>query len=285
MLNIGELYHYDSLLNQSNPANLQASIYGVDFSEHTTNLDGEKLVKLKNHFIDSYSHELKESNLNKAHDLWIAITSVLTKHGDTDELDELNTTGQLEIIQQEVSAWLKKGQDLDELEKMLNDFEVISSSLESYSLYYGLRVLWYISSRFREKSKNQIVVDSFYEELEKQDFKKMDEMVALTIPSLYPLFKASSIETCAYLGNSQEAINRLEAMVHAKEDLKVVLCLGIDEETVQKIQKHFQNKLLVCVIPEAMSQNQNGTNFFAELGLKTIGLSEAVIKNEIKTPN
>jgi hypothetical protein len=283
MLNIGELYYYDNQLDIQSDLN-NVAILGIDSNEikNNSNSDLEFLIKLKDVFIENYAHELKLSKLDNSHDIWNEITSVLTsKSADFDD-SMLNQNDALSSLKYDLSSWLKSGQNPTELDAIIKNFEIVSSgSLELYSICYGLKVLSYISNKFSVKSDSEEkVVDNFFEENNLNNLVKVNEMLALCPTTLAPLFQASEIDVIHYNENYNNLLHSLTTKIEENENITVLLTLGVSEEVLLKLKKQLGHKMLICNIPETISKSTE-SNFFAQLGLKTIGLSESAIKNEV----
>lgn len=283
MLNIGELYHYDNQLETATEVG-NVSIFCIDHnlikSDHLSELD--LLVKLKDTFIETYAHELAISSLSRAHLMWNEITSVLINKSADFNSELLSSNDPFAELAQDLKHWLENGQQSQELGAILKNFEVVASgNLELFSIYYGLKVLNFISNKFNlESDSGSKVVDTFFEENNLNGLTKIHEMIAICPSTLAPLFQASEIEVIHYDSNFDRMIGAIVARLEKNENISLVLTLGVDEDILVRIKKYFDNRLLICTIPESVS-SVNKTNFFAELGLKTIGMSESSIKNEL----
>lgn len=283
MLNIGELYYFDNQLD-SNLDIGSIEIFGVDSSliKDNQNSSLDNLLKIKDNFIISYGLELKKSKLNESHQIWKQITGIFVENQHSNSNEKLSSTSPFATLAKDLEMWVDEGQKTSELEQIIVDFSVESSSnLELFTIYYGLRVLNYITNKYNFGVGDTVkTLDQFKLQDSYKNLLKVDEMVAVCQSNLSPLFLASDIDVIIYSSDYPKLLNTLKVKLETDPNLNVILTLGIDDETLAKLKKVLGNQCLICTIPESVSSD-NKTNFFAELGLKTIGISESNIKTQL----
>lgn len=282
ILNLGELYFFDKQLDSSVSSLAEINIMGVEFSSKMEKLSPVELLnKYKDDFIDKYSEILRENNQTHINYIWNKITDVFLVEGNNINPEITTDDNLIEGILNLINDWIDNGQKIEELQGVLSEIEVITAnSLQGFSLYYGLRVLYYLSSLLIKY--NNIELTDFADTVVAEnnfdpfDLNQKDIILGICPPSLSGLFNSSGIETITNIDDPTSLINAIEGFVQKKPETKLLISLSITDSTLEKIEKRFAGKLIICPIPENVG-NINKENYFAKLALKTIGLPKTAL--------
>lgn len=287
MLNLGELYYYDNVIDDQIPFRTLLPLGVEDRIDWHSYDELTFLNSIKDVFISEYTQLLRDSGLNQALQVWDVITDIYVSKIDEGQ-GGANETNLINKIKSLLNEWIIDGQNYTKLGHLLEDIRIeCSPSLEAFSIYYGIKVLHTITENTRKlyNTTSDYVGDRDVDGKDTDenifDVQEIDKMLALCPDSLSSLFNSNGIETITNIDNITQLINALEGVIRKDQLIKLIISYGVPDSSIILLKKHFKNKLIFCKIPQEISTSDT-TNYFASLALRTIGLSESIIKSDLE---
>ena len=267
---IGELYYYDKMLDQVQfpltPENAdQVEVFGVP-KINPTEAEGLSAIEIGTIFRDRFStafeEVLREQKLGFTSKFWSLLTSPYSQK----DL-KLATTSK---FQESVSEWASNGFKVSDLPEILK-LGRFSSSPEDFALYYGLKVLYLLTSANQTNIKSEKVEHQASEEV--QEVSNDQEILVLTTRFIAPLFTNLN---CAYLPLTQDpkiALDKIREEIYQNSHIKLIIVEGSENtELVKHLQRNLPPTILITNLELENNNSDTSQTYFDLLVKKTLGI-------------